>query len=232
MRVRRSQSLRGLTKRQRIPVHDPAAMNPLSPFSKRRQTSRSAHPEDALQAIWLIRLPIENGHWAISTSTINGEVTFSQSTLSGNFTTGTDADGGAIYGLDGTVMVSQSTLTANHTNLSAGGAIGSFSAPVTIRNSVHGGRTGHRLVLPGNRRYHHRPVRGRGHRRAVTVAFSEQQGAARHWGHTYSWRHQGYLRHKLRQALLSARQCWETLAFGKSQFITRRVMAVFDGKSL
>lgn len=70
-------------------------------------------------------------------------VTVSQSTLSGNFTTGTDADGGAIYGLESELMVSQSTLTGNHANLSAGGAIATSSGMVdfTIQNSIVAGNT-------------------------------------------------------------------------------------------
>jgi CSLREA domain-containing protein len=71
----------------------------------------------------------------------SGAVSISQSTLSGNSTAGTGAQGGAIYANNGAVSISQSTLTLNNAAQSLGGAIYSYSSPVTIRNSIVAGNT-------------------------------------------------------------------------------------------
>jgi CSLREA domain-containing protein len=71
----------------------------------------------------------------------SGAVSISQSTLSGNSTAGTGAQGGAIYANNGAVSICQSTLTLNNAAQSLGGAIYSYSSPVTIRNSIVAGNT-------------------------------------------------------------------------------------------
>ena len=70
-----------------------------------------------------------------------GAVSISQSTLSGNSTTGANAEGGAIFADTGALTISQSTLTLNDAKQSVGGAIFSFSSPVTITNSIVAGNT-------------------------------------------------------------------------------------------